>query len=157
MIDNPDCVYSGDGYRYISLSNMDNIMTKLDLDNLIDSEVDNCVKSFVKQDNKYQSWSKSENDVIGFIDTLGPYNETENEWGQGIVIMANISGLDYKKLYRKYKKVIQKAKKDSVMDEIIGDENEIIAKIPSDYDVIAIYYQGQYYDVYVDENVENVG
>jgi hypothetical protein len=43
------------------------------------------------------------------------------------------------------------------MDEIIGDENEIIAKIPSDYDVIAIYYQGQYYDVYVDENVENVG
>lgn len=89
--ENPDCVYSGEAYRYIELPGFDHE----------DKEIDQILmEAWDKVDTieKYSSFATSKRGVEYFITT------DDREFG--VIIQANVSGIDIKKLADKYKDIV---------------------------------------------------
>ncbi|AEO93309.1 gp38 [Bacillus phage G] len=117
--ENTDCIFSGDAYRYIELPNFE----------YQDKEIDQLLKEAwdeVQTVEKYSSFASSKRGVEHFI--------TTDYRSFGIIIEANVSGIDIKKLTNKYRDTV-----DEQVFEYADTEDEIVTlDVVDSWDIAAI-------------------
>lgn len=144
--DNNDCLYNGIGYRYIELENKNDIIKYLEnqsnKNEVKTDELKKILINDIKLDDRYCSWGKTFDDIKIIYD--------EMNYDFGVVISANIKGLDILQLLYKYKKQIINNDGKNIYDDIYyrySEVNEIIATLPNNFIIENIVTHNSFIDI----------
>lgn len=157
MSNYPDCIYSGNAYRVITV-NKNELLSALGLsenntnDLLINlagvgqQQIVEASKNLIYATQDYVSWSKSKNGIT----TMGSILSEMGEGDFGLVLQSEVGGFDFAKFIDKYRDEIVDAINNSsgvfLDEDAFGtylEVEEVVVQGFSSYDVVGEYNRGK--------------
>lgn len=122
--ENPDCVYSGNAFRFIELFGVD-------AEGKGNDELMQLAQNKIRTIYKFDSFALSKRAVEYFV--------TQDDREFGVIIQANVQGIDVKKLADKYKEEMSP----QVFDYADTEDEVIPLSDVSAYDIVALVIDNQ--------------